>query len=258
VDPRGESTALASLSGSITILNSELKQSAILPGHSLACRDLSWGTAGLVSCGFDKTVRIRSIPKATCQVFETNGLAHSVCGKDSDPNVLFSASGDQIFWIDKRRQTPITVPAGTHARAVTASKDFLLFGGYSGILTLINRRSLQSGPIATVELSGGPVSSLSKVRGSKLCVAVSAWNSPQILELNETIGQHELHTEPPGRFGCRADITEKGLYFDGDFATVCGGKRVTFIDGVSNTCPQLFESVGGFQYEEVLNMGHFS
>jgi WD40 repeat protein len=247
VDRRGETIALASLSGSIPLLSSELKPAAILTGHSLACRDVFWGSGGLVSCGLDQTIRIWDAEKGSCDTIPTTGLAHSVCGCDSDPNLVFAAAGDYVFWVDRRRDTPITIAAATHATAVTAHESFLAFGGYSGRLHIVDRRALQRGALATIELGGGPVSGLSRSLSSGRCVAVAAAAAPRMIELNST-ECHELEIDPPGRFGCRADIADRGLMFDGDFAVVCGGKSAALIDGAAGGSSRLFESVGGFQY----------
>jgi hypothetical protein len=76
---------------------------------------------------------------------------------------------------------------------------------------------------------------------------MSADGAPLVLQIGETVGQQELKIEAPRRFGCRADITGKGIVFRGEFAAICGGKMVTFMDG-DQGCPQPFETLGGFQY----------
>jgi hypothetical protein len=246
-DPPGSHIALASLSGSITILTSALKQSTILSGHALACRDVCWTSAGLVSCGFDRTIRIWDVEKSSGQVIETSGLAHSVCRSESDPNSLFAAAGDQILWIDKRRSTPITIAAGSPATAVTAFDHILLFGGYSGAVSVVDRRALQSGRLATVAIGGRPLSALSKCLPGGVCVAMSAGSPPHVLEVGDVIEQRAMEIEAPGRFGCRADITGRGMVFRGRFAAVCGGKMAAFVDG-DEGASQAFESQRGFQY----------
>ena len=248
LDPKGENVALASLNGSVAVLTQSLKQSQVLNGHLFSCRDVNWGPAGLVSCGFDKTIRLWDLEKATSQVIETGGLAHGVCGANGDRNTVFAAAGDQIYWIDKRRPTPITIAAGTQATSVTSYNNLLLFGGYDGFINIVDRRALQNGPIAHVELGGGPVSSLSRVLATGRCVATSSNGSPQVLVIGDSVEQHEMRVEAPGRFGCRADITERNLVFDGDYATVCGGRMAVFCDGAIGSSPKALEDVGGFQY----------
>jgi hypothetical protein len=63
----------------------------------------------LVSCGLDQTIRIWEAEEDSCYTIHTSGLAHSVCGYDSDQNPNFAAAGDHVFWIDSRRDTPITI-----------------------------------------------------------------------------------------------------------------------------------------------------
>jgi hypothetical protein len=164
-----------------------------------------------------------------------------------DSNLLFVAAGDQILWIDKRRAAPITIPAGTPATAVTAFNDLLLFGGYSGTVVVVDRRALQSGRVASVNLGKSPVSALSKCIASGRCVAMSADGAPQVLEIGDTVVHQELKIEAPQRFGSRADIIGKGMVFRGEFSAVCGGKMATFVDG-SRGSTRPFESLGGFQY----------
>ena len=251
LDPKGENVALASLNGSVTVLTSNLKQSQILTGHLFSCRDVSWGPAGLVSCGFDKTIRIWDIEKATSQVLKTCGLAHSVCDASGDTNTIFAAAGNQVYWVDKRRPTPIVIDAGTQATSVTSFNNLLLFGGYDGFINIVDRRALQNGPIAHVSLGGGPVSSLSRVLVTGRCVAISSNGSPQVLVIGDSVEQHELRVDAPGRFGCRADITDRSFVFDGEYATVCGGRMAVFCDGAVDSSPKPLEDVGGFQYGAV-------
>jgi hypothetical protein len=59
---------------SATILNAELKQRTILAGHTLACRDLWWGSIGLFSCAFDSTIRIMDLQQESTSAISTNGL----------------------------------------------------------------------------------------------------------------------------------------------------------------------------------------
>jgi hypothetical protein len=80
------------------------------------------------------------------------------------------------------------------------------------------------------------------------CVVTSTFQSPKVLTVGEKIDMEDVKIEGPRRFGCRADITEKSLIFDGDWATVCGGKIAVFCDGAAGSESQPFETVGGFQY----------
>lgn len=256
LEPKGENIAVASLSGSITILTSSLKSTATLRSHSLSCRDVYWSSSGLVSCGFDKKIKFWDLNTMTSQDVDTNGLAHSIGGLEDDPNSIFVAAGDQIFWIDRRRQTPITIAAETQATAVTCYKNYLLFGGYDGFVNVVDKRSLNAGKIAHLNINGGPISSLSRVLSSNgTCVVTPSFTSPELLIIdnndtgsNNGIKQRKLNIESPNRFGCRSDITDKSLIFDGDFATICGGKNATFWDGVTDSKPQLLDNVGGFIY----------
>ncbi|OHT08291.1 hypothetical protein TRFO_04898 [Tritrichomonas foetus] len=247
LDPKGENIAVASLSGAITILTASLKSGATLPGHqSLACRDVFWSSSGLVSCGFDKKIKFWDINKLVSQDIDAGGLAHSVCGLSDDSNSVFAAAGDQIFWIDRRRKTPITIAAGTQATAVSCYKDLLIFGGYDGFVSIVDRRALHSGSIAHLDIHGGPISSLSRVLDTGHCTVTPSYLSPEMIVIGDSVEIEELQIESPGRFGCRADITDKSLIFDGDVATICGGRMAAFWDGAGE--PQTFDDVGGFVY----------
>ncbi|KAK8852443.1 hypothetical protein M9Y10_017419 [Tritrichomonas musculus] len=252
LEPKGENIAVASLSGTITILTSSLKSTATLRSHSLSCRDVYWSSSGLVSCGFDKKIKFWDLNTLTSQDIDADGLAHSIGGLENDPNSIFVAAGDQIFWIDRRRQTPITIAAETQATAVTCYKNYLLFGGYDGFVNVVDRRSLNSGKISHIDINGGPISSLSRVVDSTgFCIATPSYTSPELLIIDESsndIKRKKLNIDSPNRFGCRSDITDKSLIFDGDFATICGGKNATFWDGVQDSEPQLLDNVGGFIY----------
>ena len=247
LDPQGRRVALASLSGSVTVVSPTLGQQAVLTGHEFACRDVKWGAAGLVSCGFDKTIRIWDVPKAVSQTVPTAGLAHSVCSQDDDQNVVFGAAGDQIYWIDKRRSTPLSIAAGTEATSVACFHDMLLFGGYDGFITIVDRRALQNGPLARIEIDGGPISSISRVIETGRCVVMSSNGPPQVLVVGDTV-QQRIKVDPPMRFGCRADITEHNWLSKTDYAALFGGRDAVFFSG-SEDCPlQRLESIGGFHY----------
>lgn len=249
LEPKGENIAVASLSGSITILTSSLRPNATLPSQSFACRDVFWTSSGLVSCGFDKKIKFWDLNKLTSQDIDANGLAHSIGGLQDDPNSVFVAAGDTVFWIDRRRQTPITISAGTQATAVTCYKDYLLYGGYDGYVSIVDKRSLNTGNIAHLNIEGGPISSLSHVlEKSGNCIVTSSYKSPKMLNFGDKIELKELHVDAPDRFGCRSDITDNSLIFDGDLATICGGKIASFWDGVPDSEPQLLDDVGGFIY----------
>ncbi|KAH0789751.1 WD repeat-containing protein 5B isoform X2 [Histomonas meleagridis] len=248
MSPKDENIALASLSGSITIMTSDLKTSFVLPGHSLACRDVHWSNIGLVSCGFDKLIKIWDVHSGTSQDFETNGLAHSVCGNADDLNTIFAASGDKIYWIDKRRDTPVTIPSDSPTTAVTLFKDYIIFGGYDGFINIFDKRNLQSGRIAHIDLAGGPISSLSRVLDSGRCIASTVTSPHKMLIIGNEVNQVDLKNDAPGRFGCRASINDKSLLFEGNHATVCGGKTAVFCDGAAGCVPQMLEDVGGFIY----------
>lgn len=248
IDPKSDNVALASLSGNITIMPASLKVGITINAHTLACRDVYWGSVGLVSCGFDKYIRIWDVQTQTSQNISTKSLAHSVCGLDDDSNTVFGASGDQVFWVDTRRQTPITLFAGAPVTAVSCTQNLLLFGGYDGFVSVVDRRSLHAGTLAHLDIGGPPISSLSRVLPTGQCIATTTKNRPNMIVIGDNIEQHELPIEAPGRFGCRADITEKSLIFDGDYATVCGGKMAIFCDGAKGSRPQYFEDVGGFEY----------
>jgi WD40 repeat protein len=246
-DPAGERAALGSLSGSVAVLDAGLRQSAVLAGHALACRDVSWTAAGLASCSFDRTVRLWDLETGASRAIATGGLAHSVARAEGDANALFAAAGDQVLWIDARRAAPIAIPAGAPATAVAVCGDRLLFGGYAGDVAVVDRRALHAGRIATVAVGGGPVSALSRCLPPGICVATSAGAPPRLIEVADTVVARDLGGDAPGRFGCRADITGRGMVFRGRFAAVCGGKTATFVDGDERLAHPL-ETPGGFQY----------
>ena len=275
---KGENVAIASHSGTLSILSSQpgLKVASTIEAHSLACRDVYWNSSGsLVSCGFDKKIKFWDFEKSvSVNDIDTEGLAHSICGFKDDPNNVFVAAGEQIYWIDRRRQTPITISAESvqnnndqeieksiitrsfhentcnrnQATAVTCFKDLLLYGGYDGYISIVDRRSLHAGIMAHLDIQGGPISSLSRVLDIGKCIVTSSFKSPEILVIGDTVEQTELKMEAPGRFGCRSDITDKSLIFNGDFATVCGGKMAVFWDGAPDSEPQTFDEISGFVY----------
>jgi hypothetical protein len=79
-----------------------------------------------------------------------------------------------------------------------------------------------------------------------------------LLTIGETMDQQELPIEPPARFGCRADISDKRLMFAGEFGAVCGGQMAVFCDGEIEGENQVLDSMGGFQYGAVFmsNISH--
>ena len=256
VNPKSTFIAVGSLSGTITILTHNLKTSSTLNGHSFACRDVIWGSPGLISCGFDKTIRIWDVETNTNQCFETNGLAHSVTVLEGDENSIFAAAGTHIYWIDKRRQTPITISSECKTTAVSSFQDYILFGGYDGYVNIVDRRHLHGGIISHVSLEGGPISSISKVLPSGQCIGISMNNSPMLIQLNESkTSTKPLPFDPPERFGCRGDIIGKNIIFENDYSTMCGGKMSAFSDG-SNT-PTLLKDINGFKYGAIF-MGNIA
>lgn len=245
-NPKVDKVALAALNGSVTICSPQLKTTATIQAHSLACRDVFWSDAGLISCGFDKIMKIWDVEHQTSQDFYTGGLTHAVCGSDSDSNVLFAAASDNVFWVDKRRPSPITISVPSPATAVSTFDNLIIYGDYDGVLTAIDRRALHEGNKWEIPLGGGAFSHISKVLPSGKFVVTTAKSQPILIELDDEPHSTLMAYEAPMRFGCRADITEKNLIFSGDFATLCGGRMAGFCDGLGE--PFLFEDVGGFDY----------
>jgi hypothetical protein len=240
LDPVGESVARASLNVSITILSGEFKQGTIFAGHTLACRDLWWRSKGFVSCGFDSTIRIWDLRKESNRSISTNFLRHSVCGLDFEPNRIFMAHSDQFFWIDKRRSAPIAISAGTQTPAVTCHQNLLLSEGY--------RRSLHEGRVAELDLSGGPISSVSIILPFRLTIEVQLYDAAHWLDIGASIEQRSLPMEEPSRFGYRSDISDRRLMFAGAIGAVCGVRLGMFYDRKMNRERQLLENMSGFQY----------
>jgi len=246
VSPSGDQVALSSINGAVTILTSSLKPVITLNAHNLSCRDVFWGASSLVSCGFDKTVKVWDVEKQKSQDIGTGGLCHSVCGHSNDSNSILCATGESVLWIDKRRQTPVRIPHDSPITSVTTFRDQIIYGGYDGSIYAVDKRALQNGSIWKIGLEGGAVSSLSRVLVEGQCVVTTSKSQPVLLEINTKVNTSLLAFEPPMRFGCRADITEKNLIFGSDFSSVCGGRMAAFCSGLSE--PFLFEDVGGFDY----------
>lgn len=247
--PRGDVFALGSLSGAITLMSSDLRTSCVLSGHSLACRDVCWSDVGLISCGFDHMIKLWDVQEGkVLREFDTGGLAHSVCGTERDANCIFAASGNKIFWIDTRRTTPITVSSDSQATAVTCWNDYIIYGGYDGRLNVLDRRNIQGGRISGVDLGGGPISSFSRVLSSGQFVASTVRAPHQLVQIGDEITRTSMQCDAPGRFGCRAAISEKSMIFEGDYEAVCGGKMGIFFEGNSGNIPQILDDVNGFIY----------
>ena len=249
LNPKGDRVALAALNGTVTIITGSLAQVQCLQAHSLACRDVYWGEVGLVSCGFDKFVKIWDVEKQTSQDFNTGGLTHAVCGSEIDPNTVFAAASDNVFWIDKRRPSPINISVDSPATAVTTYNDYIIYGDKSGTIKYLDKRKMDEVYSIFLDGENGPVSSLTKVISGGRFVVTTSKGRPILMadgSDDEPIPTG-LSYEAPMRFGCRADIMESNLMFSADFATLCGGRMAAFIDGDSGQ-PMLFEDVGGFDY----------
>ena len=259
LNPKEDVFALASLSGAITVMSTDLKTSCVLSGHSLSCRDVYWSEIGLISCGFDRKVKLWDVQEGkTSREFETNGLAHSVCGMKNDVNSIFAASGDKIYWIDTRRKTPITVSSESQTTAVTCWNDYIIYGGYDGYLNIMDRRNIQGGKISGIDLGGGPISSFSRVLDSGRFIASTVKAPHQLIQIGDEIKRTSMPCDAPGRFGCRGAINDKSLIFEGDYEAVCGGKMGIFFEGNSGNIPQILEDVNGFIYGAlfITNLSH--
>ena len=250
LNPKADRIALAALNGTVTIITGSLSTVAQIQAHSLSCRDVFWGEVGLISCGFDKFVKIWDVEKQTSQDFNTGGLTHAVCGTESDPNTIYAAATDNVFWIDKRRPSPITITVDSPATAVTTYGDYIIYGDTTGRIKYLDKRKMDEVYEIFMDGESGAVSSLSKVISGGRFVVTTAKGKPVLMSQTDS-GEEPAPTglsyEAPMRFGCRADITEKNLIFSGEFATLCGGRMAAFIDGDSGE-PMLFEDVGGFDY----------
>ena len=250
LNPKADRIALAALNGTVTIITGSLSPVHCIQAHSLSCRDVYWGEVGLISCGFDKFVKIWDVEKQTSQDFNTGGLTHAVCGSESDANTLYAAASDNVFWIDKRRPSPITITADSPATAVTTYNDYIIYGDTEGRIHYLDKRKMDEVFQIFLDGGSGPVSSLTKVISGGRFVVTTAKGKPVLMAESSDSDQPTptgLAYEAPMRFGCRADITEKNLIITGDFATLCGGRMAAFIDGDGGE-PMLFEDVGGFDY----------
>ena len=246
VSPSSDLTALASINGDLTILTTNLKHVSTLKAHSLSCRDVYWGKSGLFSCGFDKFIKIWDLETQKSQDIQTGGLCHQVCGTDLDLSSIFCATGSSCLWFDKRRQTPLKISNDSPITSVTTFQNLIIYGGYDGKIYSVDKRSLHSGPLWSLNLNGGSISSLSKFLNTGQCIITTTKSQPVLLEINNDIKTTILGYESPMRFGCRADITEKNLIFGSDFSTVCGGRMASFCSGLSDV--YIFEDVSGFDY----------
>ena len=249
LNPKGDRVALAALNGNVSIMSQSLTPMTCLQAHSLACRDVYWGEVGLISCGFDKYVDIWDVEFQMCQHIYTGGLCHAVCGSENDQNTVFAAAYENVFWIDKRRPSPITIGVDTPATAVTTYDNFIIYGDKDGRVKYIDKRKMEEVYEILLDDESGPVSSLSKVISGGRFVVTTSKGKPVLMseDADKEPSPTGLSYEAPMRFGCRTDITEKNLIFSGDFATLCGGRMAAFIDGDSGE-PVLFEDVGGFDY----------
>lgn len=247
LSPVKDLIALAGFNGSINIVSSSLKQIKTIQAHSQACRDLYWGSSGLISCGFDKLLKIWDVEKDVSQDYNTGGLCHAVCGLRENDNSIFAASGKKIFWIDKRRDTPVTISTPSKTTAVCTYKNYIIYGEYDGHIRVVDKRSLQSNYLYEKKLDNSPISSFSRVLSSGVCVITTTTTKPVLLKIEENkFILSSLQFEKPTRFGTRADIIEKNIIFSGEFATVCGGRMGSFADGYSQPIP--LEDIGGFDY----------
>lgn len=214
VSPLASHLAFASFSGSISIhSSSSFENSTIFKAHSKACRDLIWNSDWLVSVGFDKYVRFWDVDsgKATFEL-DTNGLANSVCGFDTSN--IYVAAGKSVFWIDPRKPTPIQISTDFTTTAVSVYKNFIIYGGYDEDIFIVDKRNLRN--LHKFSYGATPISSISKTSVTGKILIVCSELNPILLDLETTTSSKIVGIDSPMRYGCRADIVEKGIFGDAE------------------------------------------